>query len=372
MDDLKPLFPDIASCALCPGGPVLIAGPCSAETREQTLDTATALAAGGVRIFRAGVWKPRTRPGGFEGVGGPALGWLAEVRGRTGMHVITEVATSAHVRAAVEAGVDGIWIGARTAANPFAVQELADAVATLPRERLDALAVLVKNPVSPDLELWIGALQRLYRAGVRRLGAVHRGFSYYAPGPADYRNAPYWRIPIELRRRMPSLPLFFDPSHTGGRREYIAPLSRQAMDMGFGGLIVEVHRNPDAALSDAAQQLTPDAFFRAVASLRKSTEAPSEAALTLLRDEIDDLDAELLAILRRRMEVSCRIGALKREQGLSVFQPRRYAALIDQRSARAEAIGLSPDFAKGIFSAIHEESVRLQISPQISPAVQPT
>lgn len=361
MENLRPLFPDLPECGVLPHGPAIIAGPCSAESRGQTLATAEALARGGVRVFRAGIWKPRTRPGSFEGVGDEALPWLKEVRETTGMKVLTEVATPEHVASAVSAGLDGVWIGARTTTNPFAVQDIADALAALPEMERDRLAVLVKNPVNPDLELWIGALQRLYRAGVRRLGAIHRGFSYYAPGPSDYRNAPYWRIPIELHRRFPSLPLFFDPSHTAGVRRYVGPLSAQALEMCFDGLIVEVHCNPDAALSDAAQQLTPDDFLKMAGELRKSAEAPAEASLSILRDEIDALDKELLEVLSRRMDVSRRIGELKREQGLAVVQPSRYARLIDERTARAEALGLPAEFVRGIFSAIHEESVRRQL-----------
>lgn len=361
MENLQPLFSDFESLGLCSGAPALIAGPCSAESREQVLAAAEALAAGGVKIFRAGVWKPRTHPGGFEGVGQEALEWLADVRRLTGMRVMTEVATAEHVRAVAAAGLDGIWIGARTSANPFAVQEIADALAALPEEQRSRLAVLVKNPVSPDLELWIGALQRIYGAGVRRLGAIHRGFSFYTSGTSEYRNAPYWPIPIELRRRFPALPLYFDPSHTGGRRELIGPLSRQALDAGFDGLIIEVHPCPDCALSDAAQQLTPAAFFEAVGALSKGVDAPAEESLSVLRDEIDTLDAELLELLRRRMEVSARIGALKRDKGLSVVQPSRYARLIEERMAKGEALGLSPRFVRWLFSAIHDESVRCQM-----------
>lgn len=364
MEDLLPVFPDFDSCSLHPQGPFVMAGPCSAESRARTLDAARALAAGGVRVFRAGVWKPRTRPGGFEGIGQPALAWLAEVKALTGMHVVTEVATPEHVKVVIDAGLDGFWIGARTSANPFAVQEIADAVAALDPARKQSLAVFVKNPVSPDLELWVGALQRIYMAGVRRLAAIHRGFSFYAPTPAPYRNAPYWQIPIELKRRFPALPVIFDPSHTGGRRDLIAPLSRQALDMGFDGLIVEVHCCPDEALSDSAQQLTPQAFFDATGPLRRPAEAPAEATLELLRDEIDAVDADILDLLSRRMAVARRIGELKRTKGLAVVQPARYARLIDERCARAEAGGLSPEFVKHFFSAVHEESVRQQMAPE--------
>ncbi|MDR2468978.1 MAG: 3-deoxy-7-phosphoheptulonate synthase, partial [Tannerella sp.] len=230
--------------------PVMIAGPCSAETEEQTLEAARGLAAKGIRIFRAGIWKPRTKPGGFEGVGSVGLTWLQHVREQTGMYIATEVATRDHVFEALKAGIDLLWIGARSSANPFTVQDLADAL------KGTDIPVLVKNPVNPDLELWIGAIQRLHGAGIRRLGVIHRGFSSY--DKKIYRNAPLWHIPIELHRRYPELPIFCDPSHIGGRRELIAPLCQQAMELSFNGLMVEAHCQPDDAWSDASQQVTPD------------------------------------------------------------------------------------------------------------------
>src|SRR5574344_2314141 len=230
--------------------PLVIAGPCSAETEEQIMNTARDLSAKGIKILRAGIWKPRTKPGGFEGVGVEGLQWLKKAKKEYGMYTATEVATKDHVFEALKAGIDILWIGARTSANPFAVQEIADAL------KGTDVPVLIKNPVSPDLELWIGAFQRLYGAGIHRLGAIHRGFS--SDDKKIYRNLPLWHIPIELRRRFPQLPMFCDPSHIGGKRELIAPLCQQAMDLSFDGLIVESHCNPDAAWSDAAQQVTPD------------------------------------------------------------------------------------------------------------------
>ena len=241
MQDLKPLFPTIDSSK-----PIIIAGPCSAETEDQVMTTARELAANGIKVFRAGIWKPRTHPGGFEGVGAEGLGWLARVKKETGMIVSTEVANRQHVEQALEAGIDMLWIGARTSANPFAMQEIADALA----EASTDVPVLVKNPVNPDLELWIGAMQRIYNAGIRRIGAIHRGFSAY--GKHLYRNLPQWHIPIELRRRFPELPVFCDPSHIGGKRELIASISQQALDMSFSGLIIESHCDPDCAWSDKA------------------------------------------------------------------------------------------------------------------------
>ncbi|MDE5687230.1 MAG: 3-deoxy-7-phosphoheptulonate synthase, partial [Paramuribaculum sp.] len=242
MEDLLPILPE----GFDPNKPLIIAGPCSAETEEQVLCTANELAANGIRIFRAGIWKPRTKPGGFEGVGAPGLEWMKKVKETTGMLTATEVATRQHIEEALDAGIDILWIGARTSANPFAMQEIADTL----QERGADVTVLVKNPVNPDLELWIGAMQRIYNAGIRRIGAIHRGFSTY--GKHLYRNMPNWHIPTELRLRLPNLPIICDPSHIGGKRELIAPLSQQALDMGFNGLIIERHCDPDKAWSDAS------------------------------------------------------------------------------------------------------------------------
>ena len=261
--DLKPLF----DAELFGDSPIILAGPCSAESEAQVLEAARALSKEGIKIFRAGVWKPRTKPGGFEGIGSPALSWLRKVKEETGMLTATEVANTRHLEEALAAGIDVLWIGARTSANPFAVQELADIFASLTPERRDSLTVLVKNPVNPDLELWIGALERIYGSGIRRLGAIHRGFSSY--GKHIYRNPPKWRIPIELHRRLPQLPIICDPSHIGGKRELIAPLSQQALDMNFDGLIIESHCHPEEALSDASQQLTPESLGYIVNSLRR-------------------------------------------------------------------------------------------------------
>lgn len=268
--------------------PVIIAGPCSAETESQVLDTARSLAADGVKYFRAGIWKPRTKPGGFEGVGVEGLSWLARVKSETGMKVATEVAMPAHVEAAIDAGIDMLWIGARTTANPFAMQEVADTISRCNRD----IPVLVKNPVSPDLELWIGALQRLYNAGIRHLGAIHRGFSTY--GEHVYRNSPRWRIPLELRIRYPHLPIICDPSHIGGKRELIYPLSQEALDIGFNGLIIETHCRPDEAWSDAAQQITPQCLDKIRHELIIRNKPLQPESLSEMRSRIDALDNELL------------------------------------------------------------------------------
>ncbi len=339
--------------------PAVIAGPCSAETEAQTLETARRLAAAGFRMFRAGLWKPRTKPGGFEGVGAEGLAWLRRVKRETGMYVATEVATREHVAAALEGGIDLLWIGARTSANPFAVQEIADALHEFTARSGADIPVLVKNPVSPDLELWIGALERLRNAGVRRLGAVHRGFT-----PVDkslYRNMPMWSVPIELHRRLPQLPLFCDPSHLGGRRDAVAALAQQAMDLGFDGLLVEAHCAPDTAWSDGAQQLTPEALAKICDRLVIREADATSDGLAALRAEIDRLDDELLDLLARRMAVSRDIGRYKKEHAIPVLQTARYEELLARRIRQAEASGMDGDFMRRLLQAIHEESVRQQL-----------
>ena len=349
MNDIKP----IKFCGVDSKRPVVIAGPCSAETEEQVMETAKDLAKNGVRIFRAGIWKPRTKPGGFEGVGSVGLTWLQEVKKETGMLVATEVANKQHVEEALNAGVDVLWIGARTSANPFAMQEIADSLvgADVP--------VLVKNPVNPDLELWIGAMQRIYNAGIRQIGAIHRGFSAY--GKHLYRNMPQWHIPIELRRRMPELTLICDPSHIGGKRELVAPLSQQAMDMGFDGLIVESHCDPDSAWSDKSQQVTPEVlnFILNMLVVRDTTQTTE--SLTLLRQQIDQIDNDLLEALSKRMRISREIGQYKKEHSMPVVQTGRYDDILNSRAAAAEELGMNGDFMKTVYQAIHEESVRRQI-----------
>ncbi len=351
MKDLKPIILD----GLDPKAPLIIAGPCSAETEEQVLETAAGLAQNGIKIFRAGIWKPRTKPGGFEGVGVDGLKWLKRVKEVTGMYTSTEVATKQHVEAALEAGVDIIWIGARTSANPFAMQEIADAL----QEAGADIPVLVKNPVNPDLELWIGAMQRIYNAGIRRIGAIHRGFSAY--GKHLYRNMPQWHIPIELRRRMPNLPIICDPSHIGGKRELVASLSQQALDMGFNGLIIESHCDPDCAWSDKSQQITPDVLNYILNTLVLRDSTHTTESLTLLRQQIDSIDNELIEVLNKRMRVSREIGQFKKEHRMPVLQAGRYDDIMQSRVKLAQEMGMSGEFMKTVLAAIHEESVRQQI-----------
>lgn len=349
MNDLQPIIlPGID-----PRRPLTIAGPCSAETEEQVLDTARTLAAEGIRIYRAGLWKPRTKPGGFEGVGTAGIPWLQRVKRETGMYTATEVATRDHVAAALEGGIDLLWIGARTAANPFAMQEIADAL------RGVDVPVLVKNPVSPDLELWIGAIERIYNAGIRRLGAIHRGFT--SIDKSIYRNHPMWAIPIELHRRLPKLPIFCDPSHIGGKRELVAPLSQQAMDLGFDGLIVESHCAPDCAWSDKSQQVTPDALGYILRNLVIRDETITTESLTELRAQIDKLDDQLLELLARRMRVSRDIGQYKKEHNMPILQAQRYEELLEHRARQAVELGMEREFMRTVLQAIHEESVRQQM-----------
>ena len=333
--------------------PIVIAGPCSAETEEQVMNTATQLAKKGIKILRAGIWKPRTKPGGFEGVGEVGLPWLSRVQKELGMLVSTEVATPRHVEACMEAGVDILWVGARTVANPFAMQELADAM-----KGLD-VPVLVKNPVNPDLELWIGGLQRINGAGITRLGVIHRGFSSY--DKRLYRNLPMWHIPIELRRRIPNLPIFGDPSHIGGARELIAPLCQQALDLGFEGLLVESHCNPDCAWSDAKQQVTPDVLDFILDKLTVRNTSITTESLEALRRQIDECDSALIELLSKRMRVCREIGHYKREHNMTVVQTGRYTEILDKRGAQGVLCGMGTDLMKTIFEAIHEESVRQQI-----------
>ena len=333
--------------------PLIIAGPCSAETEEQVMETAKRLKERGIKIFRSGIWKPRTKPGGFEGIGTEGLVWLKRVKTELGMYTATEVATAKHVREALAHDIDIIWVGARTSANPFAVQEIADAL-----EGVD-IPVLIKNPVNPDLDLWIGAIERIYNAGIRRIGAIHRGFSSF--DKKIYRNLPQWHIPIELHRQIPNLPIICDPSHIGGKRELIASISQQAMDLNFDGLIIESHCNPEKAWSDAAQQVTPEIldFILNNIVIRDTTQTTEN--LSALRRQIDELDNSLLELLARRMRVSKEIGQYKKEHNMTILQESRYDEILQNRISQAKQMGMDEEFMKTVLVAIHEESVRHQM-----------
>ena len=337
--------------------PMVIAGPCSAESEQQVLETARELAEAGIGVFRAGIWKPRTHPGCFEGIGLQGLLWLQKAREQYGLKVCTEVAGKRHVEECVRHGVDMVWIGARTTANPFLVQEIADAL------HGTDLPVLVKNPISSDLDLWIGALERLQRAGVRKMGVVHRGFSTLRPIP--YRNDPGWRIAIELRTRYPELPFFADPSHMAGDRKYVPELSQRALDLGLDGLMIESHCHPECALSDAEQQLTPSDLKVLLTERLTVREADSEAPdyrdnIEQLRARIDLLDENLLEILKSRMSVSEEIGHFKKEHNIVILQTRRWDELLDDMIRKGDAEGLNEQFLRNLFGAIHEESIRVQ------------
>lgn len=317
------------------------------------METAKQLAKNGIKVFRAGVWKPRTKPGGFEGNGIAALPWLQQVKKETGMLTATEVATAKHVEEALKFGVDLLWIGARTTADPFAVQEIADTL-----KGVD-VPILVKNPVNPDLELWIGALQRINNAGIKRLGAIHRGFSTY--DKKLYRNLPQWHIPIELHRRIPELPIICDPSHISGRRDLISPLCQQAMDLQFDGLIIESHCDPDHAWSDASQQLAPDVLSLILNNLVIRETNQTTESLAELRKQIDEIDMDLTEMLAKRMRVAREIGIYKKEHEMAILQTNRYDEIIHKRVEAGTAMEMDGEFMKAIFEAVHAESVRQQM-----------
>lgn len=338
--------------------PLLIAGPCSAESEEQVLATARAIkVAGKAQVFRAGLWKPRTRPGNFEGAGPQGLQWLRRMKEETGLLTITEVATAEHVEACLEAGIDMLWIGARTTPNPFSVQAIADAL-----KGVD-IPVLVKNPINPDLQLWIGALERLHRAGLRKLAAVHRGFSWFERTP--YRNSPMWEFPIRLKAAHPEVELICDPSHIAGSVDRIGTVAQQALDLGFGGLMVEVHHDPEHARSDADQQMTPAAYADLLGALIFRAAVPTEGMsdrLAELRDLIDQLDEEIAQKLGTRMDIAERIGDHKRAHNVAILQPERWDSIVRRQLRLAQQLGLSAGFVRDFMDAIHRESIRRQTS----------
>ena len=333
--------------------PLVIAGPCSAETEEQVLKIANELKNSDATIFRAGIWKPRTRPGGFEGVGEIGLKWLQKAKAETGLLMATEVATAAHVKLALAHDIDVLWIGARTTANPFAVQEIADAL-----QGTDKI-VLLKNPVNPDLSLWIGGIERLYNADIKKLGVIHRGFSTYEK--TKYRNNPEWQIAIDLQNRFPDLPLICDPSHITGKREMIQEVSQQALDLNYDGLIIETHIDPENAWSDAAQQVTPATLKQMFVNLRvrKVSDDASEynQNMAKLRIQIDEFDGKLLEILGNRMKVAGKIGLLKKEKNVAILQNQRWNEILGKMILEGEEKGLSNEFVMHLFKAIHQESI---------------
>jgi len=335
--------------------PLIIAGPCSAETRDQVMAVAAKMDSSKVDYFRAGIWKPRTMPGSFEGVGTEGLAWLNEVKSTYQIPICTEVANAKHVSEALKAGIDMVWIGARTTTNPFAVQEIADAL-----EGVD-IEVLVKNPINPDINLWIGAIERLKRKGLTKIGAIHRGFSKY--GKHKYRNEPQWQIPIELKRAHPELTVLSDPSHIGGKREYIAPLSQKAMDLNFDGLMIETHCDPENAWSDAAQQVTPDSLNSILSNLKLSLVNPTmeaQESLVELRNEIDHLDTLLMETLKNRMATVEKIGLYKKANNMTILQNSRWNEILERNSAVAAKFDLDEELVRKILRAIHQGSINLQ------------
>lgn len=337
--------------------PFIIAGPCSAESEEQILSTAQGLAATGkVDVLRAGVWKPRTKPGSFEGAGVEALPWLTKAREVTGLPIATEVANAKHVEAAAPFNLDLLWIGARTAANPFSMQEVAESL------RGTDKPVFVKNPVNGDVDLWCGAVERLAVCGVKNLGLIHRGFSGFGAG--HLRNAPMWHLALEMRRRMPELTMICDPSHICGCRQYIAEISQQAADLNYDGMMIESHINPDVAWSDAKQQLTPDALAQLLDNIKwragESDSASYQTALLGLREQIDSLDREILQLLAERMNVAENIGRIKRDNDVRILQEARWEDIMERAFTSSLSLGLSEEFLRTLLDAIHIESIDRQ------------
>ena len=337
--------------------PIIISGPCSAETEEQTIATAKQLAATGkVNALRAGIWKPRTRPGQYEGAGEEGLKWLIQAKKETGLPVTTEVANAAHVDACLKAGVDILWVGARTTVNPFSVQEVADSL-----KGVD-IPVMVKNPINPDLELWIGALERLNKAGITKLAAIHRGFSSFEKGP--FRNAPMWDMAIELKTRIPDLDIICDPSHISGNRELISFISQKALDLDMAGLMIESHIDPDAAWSDAKQQVTPAVLGKIIDGLVVRTVSSDNKTfkdtLSILREQIDQLDDEIMSKMAARMKISEKIGQYKKENGVTILQVARWEEIIQTRITLGKAMGLNAEFTSDLLKLIHQESIQIQ------------
>lgn len=336
--------------------PLIIAGPCSAETEEQVLKTAHQIKDTEVSVLRAGIWKPRTRPGGFEGVGAIGLKWLQKAKQETGLLLATEVATRAHVELVLEHDIDIVWIGARTTVNPFAVQEIAEVL-----KNTDKI-VLLKNPVNPDLSLWIGGFERLYNANIKKLGIIHRGFSTHEKN--KYRNNPEWQIAIEMQSKFPDLPMICDPSHITGNRNMIQQVSQQALDLNYDGLMIETHINPDKAWSDAAQQVTPDELKNILKNLkvRKQTEEDFDytSAIAKLRTQIDEIDGKVLEIIGKRMKIVQQIGELKRERNVAILQNHRWQEILERMLLIGKQEELSEEFIISLFKAVHQESIHHQ------------
>jgi chorismate mutase len=335
--------------------PIIISGPCSAETEIQVLQTAKDLAATGkIDVLRAGIWKPRTKPGLFEGIGEIGLEWLTTAKKETGLRTTVEVATAQHVEQALKHGVDILWIGARTTVNPFSVQEVADAL-----KGVD-MPVLVKNPINPDLELWSGAIERMQKVGLEDIGMIHRGFSSY--GNTEYRNAPMWHLAIEMKRRFADMLLICDPSHICGNRTMLQEVAQKSIDLDFGGLIIESHINPDNAWSDAKQQITPQVLDKMLSDLvwRVKNKTADSTGLSLLRERIDQVDDELLTLLKRRMNIADEVGNYKKENNLTILQTARWNEILERALLKGDSLNLSKEFLIKYFDAVHMESINHQ------------
>ena len=337
--------------------PLIISGPCSAETEEQVVETATRLAnTGKVDVLRAGIWKPRTKPGMFEGIGVKGLPWLAHAKKISGLPIAVEVATAKHVEMALQFDVDILWIGARTTVNPFSVQEVCDAL------RGVNIPVLIKNPINPDLELWSGGIERLQKVGVKEIGMIHRGFSNY--GNTEFRNAPMWHLPIEMKRRFPDMLIVCDPSHICGNRTGLQEIAQKSIDLDFGGLMIESHIDPDNAWSDAKQQVTPERLAEMLGELIWRTETSDEkefvTALAKLREQINHIDDELLVLIGQRMKIADKIGEYKRENNITILQTNRWNEILEKAFVKGDKLGLSKDFITKYFDAVHMESISHQ------------
>ncbi|MFA7116121.1 MAG: bifunctional 3-deoxy-7-phosphoheptulonate synthase/chorismate mutase type II [Bacteroidales bacterium] len=344
--------------------PLIISGPCSAESRKQVLSTAEALSKKGIKLFRAGIWKPRTKPGNFEGVGEKGIKWLEEVQEKYGIKAATEVANPEHISAILNSSINIIWIGARTVSDPFSIQTIINTMVTSNNTDVLDTTILIKNPINPDIELWCGAVERFKKAGFTKLYAIHRGFSSIEE--KIYRNSPIWQVPLEFKRRFPDIPLLCDPSHIAGKRNLIAPLSQRAMDLNFDGLFIESHIDPDSALSDSAQQITPDQLGIILDNLIvrhnsfDSASAQIKSKIDFSRDEIDDIDMRIFSLLSRRMDITKEIGKLKKLNNIPVFQSKRYSQIMKDASKKANELELNPDFIAKLMRLIHAESVREQ------------
>jgi chorismate mutase len=336
--------------------PFIIAGPCSAETEEQVLQIAHELKNTQVSIFRAGIWKPRTRPGGFEGVGEIGLKWLQKAKAETGLLMATEVANANHVKLALEHDIDVLWIGARTTVNPFAVQEITDAL-----QNTDKI-VLLKNPINPDVSLWTGGIERLQNANIKKLGLIHRGFSTYEK--TKYRNNPEWQLAIDMHNRFPEIPIFCDPSHITGRRDMIQEVSQQALDLSYNGLMIETHIDPDNAWSDAKQQVTPTVLKQILNDLIIRNTSTNEEDFTIqmikLRASIDIADSKILEVIGNRMKISEQIGALKKEKNIAILQNKRWNEILEKMTKEGKQMGLNEEFIIKLYQAIHQESITHQ------------